>query len=139
VLKDVVEDPSILPGGGAVEMEASRRLKEFAKNVRGREQLAIAGYARAMEGIPKILAANAGLQPLDTVLALRVAHENGKANYGIDIRTGKLADMFSSGVIEPLKVKLHAVASATETAVLILRVDDVVDVSPKSRHEGTKK
>jgi thermosome len=126
VLRDIVEEPAILPGGGAVEMEVSRRLNAFARTVKGREQLAIVGYAKALECVPKVLAQNSGLEPLDAILALRVAHEKGRAEYGIDLRTGKPTDMIRSGVVEPLKVKRQAVASATETAVQILRVDDVV-------------
>lgn len=127
-VRDVIEEPALLPGGGAAEMEAAMKLNKFAKSIPGREQLAILEFAKALEAIPKILAENAGFDPIDTLIELRLAHHKGKRNHGMDVQTGKPADMYRLHVIDALKVKRHAVVSATETAVQILRVNDVVPI-----------
>ncbi|MEM2120535.1 MAG: TCP-1/cpn60 chaperonin family protein, partial [Archaeoglobaceae archaeon] len=102
------------------------RLKQWAPSVGGREQLAIEAFASALEIIPRTLAENAGLDPIDVIVNLKSAHEKGQKFAGVDVETGKVVDMKERGVIEPLRVKTQAIQSATEVAVMILRVDDVI-------------
>jgi len=124
-----VELGKAVAGAGAPEEEVSRRLRKFAEKFSGREQLAILAFADALEIIPRSLAENAGLDPIDILVELRAAHEKGKTTYGIDLFNGKVVDSFESGVIEPLKVKLQAIKSAAEAAEMILRIDDVISAS----------
>jgi thermosome len=126
VVKDVVEDGTVLSGGGAPEMEVARALREFSNEVSGREQLAIIEFANAVEVIPKTLAENSGLDPIDALIALRADHEKGKRNHGLNLETGKTSDMYKLNVIEPLRVKLQAIRSATEVSIMVLRIDDVI-------------
>ncbi|MFH8086511.1 MAG: thermosome subunit beta [Candidatus Aenigmatarchaeota archaeon] len=119
----------IIPGAGAPEAEIARRLRKFAEKFSGREQLAILAFADAMEVIPRSLAENAGLDPIDMLVELRAAHEQGKTYYGLDIFNGKVRDAEEMEVIEPLKVKLQAIKSAAEAAEMILRIDDVIAAS----------
>lgn len=119
----------IIPGAGAPEAEVARRLRKFAEKFSGREQLAILAFADAMEVIPRSLAENAGLDPIDMLVELRAAHEQGKTYYGLDIFNGKVRDGEEMEVIEPLKVKLQAIKSAAEAAEMILRIDDVISAS----------
>jgi len=126
VVKDTLEDNRVLPGGGATLIEVSRRLKRFANEVGGREQLAVIEFANAMEVIPKTLAENAGLDPIDSIIALRAAHEKGNISAGIDLSTGKPRDMYEMGIIDPLKVRTQTIKSATEVTIMILRIDDVI-------------
>jgi chaperonin GroEL (HSP60 family) len=119
----------IIPGAGAPEAEVARRLRKFAEKFSGREQLAILAFADAMEVIPRSLAENAGLDPIDMLVELRAAHEQGKTYYGLDIFNGKIRDAEEMEVIEPLKVKLQAIKSAAEAAEMILRIDDVISAS----------
>ncbi len=121
-----VEDKMLVPGGGAPEVELALRLRAYASTVGGREQLAIESFADAMEVIPKTLAENAGLDQIDSLVALRSAHEKGMKSAGLDIDTGKPVDMLKLGVVEPLRVKTQAIQSAAEAAVMILRIDDVI-------------
>ena len=120
------EDGKVLPGGGAVEAELSLRIREYATTVGGREQLAIESFARALEVIPRTLAENAGMDPINTLIQLKAEHEHSKKNYGINFNDNNVSDMFELGVYEPLKVKKHALESAVEVATMILRIDDVV-------------
>ena len=113
-------------GAGAPEMELARQLKEFANSLSGREQLAVNAFADAMEVIPRTLAENAGLDPIDVLTELRSQHDQGKIWGGIDIATGKVLDAWESGIIEPLKIKTQAIKSASEVTELILRIDDVI-------------
>jgi chaperonin GroEL (HSP60 family) len=122
----VVEDKMLVPGGGAPEVELALRLREYAATVGGREQLAIEAFADSMEIIPKTLAENAGLDQIDTLVALRSAHEKNLKTTGLDMETGEPIDMLSLGVVEPLRVKTQAINSAAEAAVMILRIDDVI-------------
>lgn len=122
----VVEDKLLVPGGGAPEVELALRLREYAATVGGREQLAIEAFADSMEVIPKTLAENAGLDQIDTLVALRSQHEKGVKSSGLDMDTGEPVDMLSLGVVEPLRVKTQAINSAAEAAVMILRIDDVI-------------
>ena len=127
VVIDVVQTPKVVIGGGAIEAELSKRLKDYASKVGGREQLAIEAFAETLENIPKTLAENAGLDPIDIIVALRAAHDKkGGVNEGVDVFKGEVRDMKRQGVVEPLKVKEHAIRSATEAASMILRIDDVI-------------
>jgi thermosome len=121
-----VEDKMLVPGGGAPEVELALRLRAYASTVGGREQLAIEAFADSMEIIPKTLAENAGLDQIDTLVALRSAHERGIKTAGLDMDSGKPVDMLKLGVVEPLRVKTQAINSAAEAAVMILRIDDVI-------------
>ena len=129
-----VEDKMLVPGGGAPEVELALRLRAYASTVGGREQLAIEAFADSMEIIPKTLAENAGLDQIDSLVALRSAHEKGKKSAGLDMDTGKPVDMLKLGVLEPLRVKTQAIQSAAEAAVMIIRIDDVI--SSKSGGPG---
>ncbi len=127
VVSDVIETNRIVPGGGAVEVEMARELRKFAASVGGREQLAIEAFAEAFEVIPKSLAINAGLEPIDIIAGLRSAHgKPGGRSMGINLFNGEIDDMFENGVIEPLVVKEQATKSAAESASMILRIDDVI-------------
>ncbi|MEM5852770.1 MAG: thermosome subunit beta [Candidatus Aenigmatarchaeota archaeon] len=121
-----LEVGKIVAGAGAPEAEVANKLRKFAEKFSGREQLAILAFADAMEVIPRALAENAGLDPIDTLVELRAAHEHGKITYGINLNTGKIEDAIEMGVIEPLKVKTQAIKSAAEAAEMILRIDDVI-------------
>jgi len=121
-----VEDKMLVAGGGAPEVDLALRLRAYASTVGGREQLAIESFADAMEIIPKTLAENAGLDQIDTLVALRSAHEKGMKTAGLDMDSGKPVDMLALGVVEPLRVKTQAINSAAEAAVMILRIDDVI-------------
>ena len=136
VVSDVVETNKVVAGGGAVEVEVAKDLRAYATTVGGREQLAIEMFADAMEIIPKTLAENAGLEAIDVLVELRAAHEKveGK-NKGVNVFTGKIENMRDKGVIEPVIVKEQAVKSATESAAMILRIDDVI-ASTKPKDTG---
>jgi thermosome len=127
VVRDAIEDGKIVAGGGAAEAETAKQLREYAVKVGGREQLAIEAFADAIESVPLALAENAGLDPIDIMVELRSKHENPENRwYGVDVFSGEVRDMRSLNVIEPLRVKLQVVKSATECASMILRIDDVV-------------
>ncbi|MDO8726450.1 MAG: thermosome subunit alpha [Candidatus Methanoperedens sp.] len=132
-----IEDGKLVAGGGSPEMELSIRLREYASTMSGREQLAVNKFASSMEIIPKTLAENAGLDAIDMLAQLRTQHENGNKYAGLDVYEGKSVNMLENGVIEPLRVKTQAIASATEAASLILRIDDVIssakDAKPKKK------
>jgi chaperonin GroEL (HSP60 family) len=107
-------------------IEVSKGLKAFANKVGGREQLAVLEFANAMEVVPKTLAENAGLDPIDSLIALRASHEKGNKSSGIDLASGKAIDMYRAGVIEPLAVRVQTIKSAAEVTNMILRIDDVI-------------
>ncbi len=132
VVKDVIEKPEIVAGGGAPEAYAASKLKDWADSFDGREQLAIKKYAEALEIIPLTIAENAGMDPIDTMATLRAKHNQGRKWTGIDARNTKIADMLSIDVVEPLVVKEQIIKSATEAACMILRIDDVISVSGAS-------
>lgn len=121
-----LKEGKVVAGAGATEIELSRQLKAFSESLSGREQLAIQAYANAIEIIPRTLAENAGLDPIDVLTELKSAHDKGKKWAGIDVFSGKVMDSWETGVIEPLKIKTQAISSATEVAVMILRIDDVI-------------
>jgi len=129
VVKDVIEKPEIVAGGGAPEAYAASLLKDWAGNFDGREQLAIKKYAEALETIPLTIAENAGMDPIDTMANLRAKQNQGHKWTGIDARNMKIADMMAIHVVEPIAVKEQIVKSATEAACMILRIDDVIAVS----------
>jgi thermosome len=135
VVSDVIETNKIVAGGGAVEVEVAKELRNYATSVGGREQLAIEMFADAVEVIPKTLAENAGLGPIDIIVELRGAHAKPGGQYkGVNVFTGKVEDMRKEGVVEPMIVKEQAVKSATESAAMILRIDDVIaGTKPKER------
>ena len=136
VVSDVVETNKVVAGGGAVEVEVAKELRDYATSVGGREQLAIEAFADAMEVIPKALAENAGLEPIDILVELRSAHEKAEGKYkGVNVFTGKIENMREKGVIEPVVVKEQAINSATESAAMILRIDDVI-ASTKPKDSG---
>ncbi|EIJ65119.1 thermosome, subunit [Candidatus Nitrosopumilus salaria BD31] len=129
VVKDVIEKPEIVAGGGAPEAYAASLLKDWADNFDGKEQLAIKKYAEALETIPLTIAENAGMDPIDTMANLRAKQNQGHKWTGIDARNMKIADMMAIHVVEPIVVKEQIVKSATEAACMILRIDDVIAVS----------
>ncbi|WP_254538167.1 thermosome subunit alpha [Halomarina litorea] len=126
VVRVTLEDGKVLPGGGAPETELALELREYADSVGGREQLAIEAFADAIDVIPRTLAENAGLDPIDSLVDLRSKHSAGEQTSGLDAYTGDVVNMQDDGVVEPLRVKTQAVESATEAAVMILRIDDVI-------------
>jgi thermosome len=137
VIADVVEVSKIVPGGGAVESEIAKELRAYATKVGGREQLAIEAFAQSLEIVPKTLAENAGLDPIDILVGLRSAHDKPNGHImGVDVFTGKIIDMQKNGVIEPMKVKEQAVKSATEVASMILRIDDVIAATKPKEGKG---
>jgi len=129
---------AFVPGGGAPEIEAAVAIRKEAQKYSGREQLAVLAFADALESIPKAIAENAGLDAIDIILKLRAAHEQGKTSYGIDIDKGEVGDMLEKGVLDPLKVKLQVITSATEAAEMILRIDDII-AAGKAKSEEKKK
>ena len=129
VVKDVIEKPEIVAGGGAPESFAASQLKEWADNFSGREQLAIKKYAEALEVIPLTISENAGMDPIDTMATLRSKQNQGQKWTGIDAKNTKIADMMAINVLEPIVVKEQIIKSATEAACMILRIDDVIAIS----------
>lgn len=123
-------EEKIVGGAGAIEIELSRYLKKYSESLSGREQLAVKAFAEAIEIIPRTLAENGGLDPIDILTELKAAHEQGKKWAGVNVFTGKIIDSKSEGIIEPLKIKTQAISSASEVAVMILRIDDVIASSP---------
>jgi thermosome len=142
VVADVVEEPFILPAGGAPEVEAARAVRTFATKIGGREQYAIEAFANALESIPKALAENAGLDAVDILTELRHKHEQADGwKYGLDVYQAKVVDMTSLGLIEPLSVKVNAFKVAVEAASMILRIDEIIAASKLEKEEkkGEKK
>ena len=138
VVSDVIENSKIVAGGGAVEVEVAKELRRYATKVGGREQLAVEAFADAVEVIPRTLAENAGLEPIDIIVEVRTAHEKEDGRYkGVNVFTGKLQNSLDSGVIEPAVVKEQAIKSAAESAAMILRIDDVIAATkPKAGGPG---
>ncbi len=136
VTKDVVESPSIVAGGGAPEVEVASKVREWAQKLSGREQLAALRYAEAIETIATILAENAGMDPIDTQVDLRARHGKGEKWAGVDALSGKVANMWTRSVVEPTAVKLQILKAATESACMILRIDDVIASSKSKEPPG---
>jgi thermosome len=141
VVKVVLDEGTVMYGGGAPEIEVALQLGEYASSLSGREQLAVQAFAEAMEGLPRSLAENSGLDPVDILVQMRSEHKNGNKTVGLNVLSGEVMDMKSTNVIEPLKVKIQSIKSATDAAAMILRVDDVfmskytglMDVKPEQR------
>ena len=129
VVKDVIEKPAIVAGGGAPEAYASTRLKDWADSFDGREQLAVKKYAESLESIPLTIAENAGMNTIDTMASIRAHHSQGLKWTGIDARNGRITNMLELDIVEPVAVKEQIIKSATETACMVLRIDDVIAVS----------
>ncbi len=126
VVGTVIEDGRYVAGGGAPEIEVSQRLRDYAGSLTGREQLAVYKFAEAVDIVPKTLADNAGLSSIDLLVQLRSQHEKGNKDAGLDVYSGKIVDMAEKGIIEPLRVKIQAINTATEAASMILRIDDTI-------------
>jgi chaperonin GroEL (HSP60 family) len=136
-VKDVVEYPYVIVGGGATEIAMSQKIREWSGSLSGREQLAAEKFADAIESIPLVLAENAGMDIIDTQVQLRAKSSSSgrKVRYGVDVLEGKVADLASKNIYEPLLVKEQIIKSATEAASMILRIDNVIAAS-KSKGAG---
>ncbi|MEM0133903.1 MAG: thermosome subunit beta [Thermoplasmatales archaeon] len=132
VVAAALQDGKIIPGGGAAAVEIAMKLRDYSQSVGGREQLAIEKFAEAIEIIPRTLSENAGLDSIGILISLKKEHADGKKNAGVDVVKGKPIDMFELGVIEPIRVGKQAIDSATDAAVMILRIDDVIATKASS-------
>jgi len=140
VVRNAIEDGKIVPGGGAPEAEVAKQLRDYAVKVGGREQLAIEAFADAVESIPLTLAENAGLDPIDIMVALRAKHESAASpTYGVDVFSGEVKDMLELNVVEPLRVKQQVVKSATEAANMILKIDDLIAAKGMEKEKEKEK
>jgi thermosome len=138
VVANTVADGRVLAGGGAAEVEVARRLRDFADSVEGREQMAVEAFADSLELVPRVLAENAGLDSIDTLVDLRAAHADGDAHAGLNVFSGDVVDTFDAGVVEPAHAKEQALSSATEAATLVLKIDDIIaagDLSTEGEEE----
>jgi len=134
-----IEDGKVITGGGSSATEIAMSLRDFAATVGGREQMAIEAFADAVEVIPRTLAENAGLDPIDTLIELRKQHKKGSKHAGINVFTGKVSDMKKENVLEPIRVGTQALSSATDAAVMILRIDDVIAAKSGEGGKGAGK
>ncbi len=129
-----IKDGKVVTGGGSAEIEIAMQLREFAKNVGGREQLAISAFADALEITPKTLAETAGMDPIDTIVGLRARHKGKEGKYlGVNVHEAKIDDMRKMSVVEPLRIKTQAITSASEVAQMILRIDDIIAATSSGR------
>ncbi len=126
VIRDLIQEPRVVAGGGAPEMEMSKVLRKYAETLAGKEQLAARVFAEALEAIPVTLSENAGLQPIDIISELRSKHDAGEIWAGVNVREGKTQDMTKIGVFEPLTVKKQIIKSSSEAATMILKIDDII-------------
>ena len=131
VVMDAIEDGTYVVGGGAVETELLMKIRNYAETVGGRVQLAIEGYATAFETIPRTLAENSGYNPIDKLVALKNAHAKGEKTAGLNVYTGEVIDMQKEGVLEPLRSKRQSIQSASETAIMLIRIDDMMITQSK--------
>ena len=129
----VLEDGRVVAGGGSPEIELALRLREYAASLKGREQLAVNKFAEAIEVIPTTLAETSGLDHIDKLVELKSRHEAGEKYAGLNVFANKIEDMKAAGVVEPLKVKLQAIDSASEAASMILRIDDVIAATKEQK------
>jgi len=136
VVRDVMEFPSIVAGGGAPETYVATKLRSWSKSLEGREQLAAEKFAEALESIPLALAENAGMDPIDTLATLRSKQLKGEKWTGIDVLKGRVSNMKTSDIIDPLAVKNQVISAASEAACMILRIDDVISVSKSAAPPG---
>ena len=132
VVSTTVSDGRVLAGGGAPEVELASRLRDYADSIEGREQLAVEAFADSLELVPRVLAENAGLDSIDSLVDLRAEHEGGDTHAGLDATTGEVTDTFEAGVVEPAHAKEQAVASAAEAANLVLKIDDIISAGDLS-------
>jgi thermosome len=132
VVMDAMEDGTFVVGGGAVETELLMKIRDYASTVGGRVQIAIEAYSAAYESIPRTLAENSGFNPIDKLVELKNAHAKGKKNGGLNVFTGTVVDMLAEGVLEPLRSKRQSIQSASETAVMLIRVDDMMITQSKT-------
>ena len=126
VVAVAIEDGRMLTGGGSTAVEVALRLREYSSSVGGREQIAIDAFASALEVVPTALAENAGLDPIDILIEMRKSHKAGKKHAGVNVFTGQVEDMLANDVVEPFRVGKQAISSATDAAIMILRIDDVI-------------
>ena len=138
VIKDVVIEGRVVAGGGAPEMEVSLGLRDYARTLAGKEQLAVEKFAEALEIVPAQLAENAGLDPIEIIVALRAEHKEGKKWMGINVFDRKVDDMYKLDVVEPVLVKKQVIKSAVEAAAMILKIDDVIAASKIEEKEKGK-
>ena len=131
----LIRDMKYAPGGGATEMALATAIRKEAPKYPGREQLAMLAFADSLEMIPRTLAENAGLEPVEILTELRTRHEKGDHGYGVEVISGKVQDMFKAGIIEPVKVKEQVLKSAFEASAMILRIDDVIAASRRKTEE----
>lgn len=136
VVAQTVSDGRVLAGGGAIEVELASRLRDYADSVSGREQLAVEAFADSLELVPRVLAGNAGLDSIDTLVDLRAAHEDGDVKAGLNVFSGDVEDTFEAGVVEPAHAKEQAVTSASEAANLVLKIDDIISAGDLSTDKG---
>ncbi len=140
VVRDLYREPKVVPGGGAFEIELARRIREWArKTLPGKEQLAALKFAEALESIPTILAMTAGLDPVDAIAELRKRHDAGEIDAGVDVLGCKIDNMFKLNVVDPLLVKKNVIRAATEAAIMILRIDDIIAAAPSKGEGKTRK
>lgn len=132
VVAATVRSGKVTAGAGAPEIEVAKELRKYAESLRGREQLAVLAFAEAMEVIPRTLAENAGLDPIDIITALKAEHDKGEKWVGVNVFTGEVMNAWNASVLEPLQVKTQAVSSAAEVAIMILRIDDVIAAGKKA-------
>ena len=135
VIRDLYREPKVVPGGGAFEIEIARRLREWGRKLPGKEQLAVLKFAEALEFIPTILALTAGLDPVDVLAELRKRHEAGEIDAGIEVISGKVSNMYSLNIVDPLLVKKNVIKSATEAAIMVPRIDDII-AAAQTKGEG---
>jgi thermosome len=138
VVKDILMEPKIVAGGGAIETELALRLRDYARTLPGKEQLAVEKFAEALEIVPIQLAENAGLDPVESIVTLRSKHKEGERWYGVDVLNNRLHDMMSLNVIDPVAVKKQVIKSAVEAASLVLKIDDIIAASKLSEKESKK-
>jgi thermosome len=136
VVAQTISDGRVVAGGGAIEVEVARRLRDYADSVSGREQLAVEAFADALELVPRVLAGNAGLDSIDTLVDLRAAHEGGDKRAGLNVFSGDIVDTYDAGVVEPAHAKEQALTSATEAANLVLKIDDIISAGELSTDKG---
>jgi thermosome len=136
VVAQTVSDGRVLAGGGAIEVELASRLRDYADSVSGREQLAVEAFADSLELVPRVLAENAGLDSIDTLVDLRAAHEEGDEKAGLNVFSGNVEDTLGAGVVEPAHAKEQALSSATEAANLVLKIDDIISAGELSTDKG---
>ncbi|MFH1311586.1 MAG: thermosome subunit alpha [Nanoarchaeota archaeon] len=126
-----IQSGLVVPGGGAIEIELAKRLREFSQGLSGREQLAVEEFASAIEFIPITLAENAGIDPIDILTELKSRHDAGEKNAGLNLFTNRIENVLESGIIEPLKIKTQAINSASDVSIMILRIDDIISATGK--------